>query len=123
MQISTSVGVVQYIRFFLHSIKASNINYVTPRLQDGSAAAFYLARQAKTLPSSFAVPPATASDGSARACGASSVTLRAVIARHDAEAVVLDLMQRLAAGRQFIGFGWEARRDELGRQRMQRHGG
>ena len=56
MQISTSVGVVQYICFFLHSIKASNINYVTPRLQDGSAAAFYLARQAKTLPSSFAVP-------------------------------------------------------------------
>src|SRR5262245_22623931 len=30
MQISTSVGVVQYIRFSLHSIQGGNINYVTP---------------------------------------------------------------------------------------------
>jgi len=49
--------------------------------------------------------------------------LRAVLASNDAEAVMLDFVQPLAAGRQFIGFGWEARRDELGRQRMQRHGG
>jgi|SRR5713226_1245517 hypothetical protein len=38
--------------------------------------------------------------------------------RHDrnAEAVMLDLVQPLAAGRQLIGFGWEARRDEPGRE-------
>src|SRR6266478_1376807 len=45
MQISTSVGVVQYIRFFLHSIQARNINYVTPRPQDASAATDPLHRQ------------------------------------------------------------------------------
>jgi hypothetical protein len=28
--------------------------------------------------------------------------------------IVLDVVQPLAAGRQFIGFGWEARRDEPG---------
>ena len=38
--------------------------------------------------------------------------LRASLAANDAEAVVLDLVQPLAAGRQLIGFGWEARRDE-----------
>jgi hypothetical protein len=36
--------------------------------------------------------------------------LRAILAGNDAEAVVLDLVQPLAAGRQLIGFGWEARR-------------
>jgi len=40
----------------------------------------------------------------------------AVLAGNDAEAVVLDLMQPLAAGRQLIGFGWKARRDEPGRE-------
>jgi hypothetical protein len=30
------------------------------------------------------------------------------------KSVVLDFVQPLAAGRQFIGFGWEARRDEPG---------
>ena len=39
----------------------------------------------------------------------------------DAEAVVLDLVQPLAAGRQLIGFGWEARRDEPGRQGTLQH--
>src|SRR5262249_37305041 len=34
--------------------------------------------------------------------------LRASFAGNDAEAVVLNLMQPLAAGRQLIGFGWEA---------------
>ncbi len=34
------------------------------------------------------------------------------LAGYDAEAVVLDLMQPGAAGRQLVGFGWEARRDE-----------
>jgi len=29
---------------------------------------------------------------------------------------VFDFVQPLAAGRQFIGFGWEARRDEPGRE-------
>jgi hypothetical protein len=42
--------------------------------------------------------------------------LSASLAGNDAEAVVLDLVQPLAAGRQFIGFGWEARRDEPGRE-------
>ena len=40
----------------------------------------------------------------------------AVLAGNDAEAVMLDLVQPLAAGRQLIGFGWEARRDEPGRE-------
>jgi hypothetical protein len=42
--------------------------------------------------------------------------LRAVLAGNDAKAVVLDLMQPLAAGWQLIGFGWKARRDEPGRE-------
>src|SRR5262249_5464007 len=40
----------------------------------------------------------------------------AVPAGNDAEAVVLDLVQPLAARGQLIGFGWEARRDESGRE-------
>ena len=40
--------------------------------------------------------------------------LRASLAGNDAKAIVLDLMQPLAAGRQLIGFSWEARRDEAG---------
>src|SRR5262245_17446842 len=42
--------------------------------------------------------------------------LRASLAGNDSEAVVLDLVQPLAAGRQLIGFGWEARRDEPDRE-------
>src|SRR5262249_53103270 len=42
--------------------------------------------------------------------------LCAVLAGNDAEAIVLDLVQPLAAGRQLVGFGWEARRDEPGRE-------
>src|SRR5262249_8369 len=38
--------------------------------------------------------------------------LRAGLAGNDGEAVVLDLMEGLAARWQLIGFGWEARRDE-----------
>ena len=45
----------------------------------------------------------------------------AILAGNDAEAVVLDLMQPLAAGRQLIGFGWEARRDEPSRQGALQH--
>ena len=37
---------------------------------------------------------------------------RAVLPGDDTKAVVLDLMQPLAAGWQLIGFGWKARRDE-----------
>src|SRR5262249_2573565 len=48
---------------------------------------------------------------------------RPVLPGNDAEAVVLDLVQPQAAGRQLIGFGGEARRDEPGSQRTQRHGG
>ena len=48
--------------------------------------------------------------------------LRAVLASNDAEAVVLDLMQPLAARGQLIGFGWEARRDEPGREGTLQHG-
>jgi hypothetical protein len=40
MQISTSVGVVQNIRFSLRFTKAGNIKYVTPRPQDGPAVTF-----------------------------------------------------------------------------------
>jgi hypothetical protein len=36
---------------------------------------------------------------------------------------VLDFVQPLAAGRQFIGFGWEARRDEAGREGTLQHAG
>jgi len=49
--------------------------------------------------------------------------LRAVLASNDAEAVMLDFVQPLAAGRQFIGFGWEARRDELARKSTLQHVG
>ena len=45
----------------------------------------------------------------------------AVLAGNDAKAVVLDLVQPLAAGRQFMGFGWEARRDEPGREGTLQH--
>src|SRR5215467_3564886 len=45
----------------------------------------------------------------------------AVLAGNDAKAVVLDLMQPLAARRQLIGFGWEARRDEPGREGTLQH--
>ena len=48
---------------------------------------------------------------------------RAVLAGNNAEAVVLDLMQPLAAGRQFIGFGRKARRDEPGGQGTLQHVG
>src|SRR5262249_26462825 len=47
--------------------------------------------------------------------------LRAVLAGDDAEAVMLDLMQPLAAGWQLVGFGWEARPDEPGRQGTLQH--
>src|SRR5262245_4809141 len=47
--------------------------------------------------------------------------LRASLAGNDAEAVMLDLMQPLAAGGQLIGFGWEARRDEPGREGTLQH--
>jgi hypothetical protein len=40
----------------------------------------------------------------------------AVLPGDDSEAVVLDLVQPLAAGWQLIGFGWKARRDEPGRE-------
>jgi hypothetical protein len=39
--------------------------------------------------------------------------LRASLAGNDAEAVMFDFMQPLAAGRQLIGFGREARRMRL----------
>ena len=47
--------------------------------------------------------------------------LRASLAGNNAEAVVLDLVQPLAAARQLIGFGWEARRDEPGREGTLQH--
>src|SRR5262249_49970553 len=48
---------------------------------------------------------------------------RAVLAGDDGEAVMLDLVQPLAAGGPFIGFGWKTRRDEPGRQGMLQHAG
>src|SRR6516162_7646380 len=47
--------------------------------------------------------------------------LRAILAGNDAEAVMFDLMQPLAAGRQLVGFGWKARRDEPGREGTLQH--
>jgi hypothetical protein len=40
--------------------------------------------------------------------------LRAVLPGDDPKAIVFDLMQPLAAGRQLISLAWEARRDEPG---------
>src|SRR5262249_3939765 len=40
-----------------------------------------------------------------------NLTCAPVLRGNDAKAVMLDLMQPLAAGGQLIGFGWEARRD------------
>jgi hypothetical protein len=40
---------------------------------------------------------------------------RPVLPGNNPKTVVLDLVQPLAAGGQFIGFGWKARRDEPGR--------
>src|SRR6516225_352533 len=45
----------------------------------------------------------------------------AVLAGNDAEAVVLDLVQPLAAGRQLIGLSRKARRDEPGREGTLQH--
>jgi len=47
--------------------------------------------------------------------------LRANLPGNDTKAVVLDFAQPLAAGWQFIGFGWEARRDEPGREGTLQH--
>src|SRR5262249_9754767 len=47
--------------------------------------------------------------------------LHALLAGNDTEAVMLDLMQPIAAGRQFIGFGGKARRDEPGREATRQH--
>ena len=47
--------------------------------------------------------------------------LRAVLAGDDAKSIMLDLMQPLAAGRQLIGLGWKARRDEPGRESTLQH--
>jgi hypothetical protein len=41
---------------------------------------------------------------------------RAVFPGNDPKAIVLDFMQPLDAGGWPIGFGWEARRDEPGRE-------
>jgi hypothetical protein len=50
--------------------------------------------------------------------------LSASLAGNDAEAViVLNLVQPLAAGGQFIGFDWKARRDEPGREGTLQHAG
>src|SRR5262245_42356560 len=47
--------------------------------------------------------------------------LRARLTGNEAEAVMFDLVQPLAAGRQLVGFGWEARRDEPGREGTLQH--
>ena len=47
--------------------------------------------------------------------------LNFAIAGNDAEAVVLDFMQPLAAGWQFVGFGRKARRDEASREGTLQH--
>jgi hypothetical protein len=47
----------------------------------------------------------------------------AVLPGNDAEAVMLDFVQPLAAGRQLIGFGWKARRDNTNPPRGNVQGG
>jgi hypothetical protein len=47
--------------------------------------------------------------------------LRAILAGNDAEAVMLDLVQPLAARRQCCGFCRKARRDEPGREGTLQH--
>jgi hypothetical protein len=42
---------------------------------------------------------------------------RAIFLGNNPKAIVLYLVQPLAAERQFVGFGWETRRDEPGRAR------
>src|SRR5262249_62177426 len=54
----------------------------------------------------------------ARACATAAVAELDVV---PVEAVVLDLMQPIAAGRQFVDFGREARRDEPGRKGTLQH--
>jgi len=49
--------------------------------------------------------------------------LRAVLASYDPKPIVLDLVQPLAARRKVIGFSWEARRDEPGRENTLQHVG
>ena len=44
-----------------------------------------------------------------------------ILAGDDAESIVLDLVQPLAAGGQLVGFGGEARRDEPGREGTLQH--
>jgi hypothetical protein len=46
---------------------------------------------------------------------------RPVLPGDNPKAIVLDLVQQLAAGWQLFGFGWEARRDEPGRQDTLQH--
>ena len=46
-----------------------------------------------------------------------------ILAGDDSESIVLNLMQPQAAGRQCVGFGWEARRDEAGRESTLQHNG
>jgi len=47
--------------------------------------------------------------------------LRTFLASDDPKTVVLDLMQPIAAGGQFVGFGWKARRDEASREGTLQH--
>jgi hypothetical protein len=47
--------------------------------------------------------------------------LRASLAGNDSEAVMLDLAQPIAAGRQLVGFGRKARRNEAGREGTLQH--
>src|SRR5215510_2611076 len=47
--------------------------------------------------------------------------LRARLAGNDAEPIMLDLLQPLAARGQLVGFGWEAPRDEPGRKGTLQH--
>ena len=47
----------------------------------------------------------------------------AILARDDAESIVLNLMQPQAAGRQFVGLCGKARHDEAGGERTLQHVG
>jgi hypothetical protein len=75
------------------------------------------------------VPTKVASDWSTMREAASEVIAGPAVEPHpltilagdDSESIVLNLMQPLAAGRQLIGFGWKARRDEPGRKSTLQH--
>src|SRR5262249_59513513 len=83
-------------------------------------------RRAQTKPLAFLLPPMHRDDisrmpGLALAGTTIEPPPPASLAGNDAEAVMFDFMQPLAAGGQLIGFGRETRRDEPGPEGTLQH--